>query len=179
MWASHAHTLGSPVYNGLPFGPVLLKKGSYNHGPPSPLAALNYTLFAERQNLEQGLEQRLFFNPDNTPPGVFPSTISRMVNANINLQNCQDFTVYIQVSLIPIPLSLNPAPLSLIPVPLSLNPIPLSLIPVSLSLNPAPLSLIPRLVYKTLMFFTDIFCRMASVISSMGLHLIWRSPRSS
>ena len=158
MWASHAHTLGSPVYNGLPFGPVLLKKGSYNHGPPSPLAALNYTLFAERQNLEQGLEQRLFFNPDNTPPGVFPSTISRTVNANINLQNCQDFTVYIQVSLIPTPLSLIPVPLSLIPV---------------------PPSLIPRLVYKTLMFFTDIFCRMASVISSMGLHLIWRSPRSS
>ena len=172
MWASHAHTLGSPVYNGLLFGPVLLKKGSYNHGPPSPLAALNYTLFAERQNLEQGLEQRLFFNPDNTPPGVFPSTISRTVSANINLQNCQDYTVYIQVSLIPTPLSLNP-------VPLSLNPVPLGLIPVPLSLISVPLSLIPRLVYKTLMFFTDIFCRMASVISSMGLHLIWRSPRSS
>ena len=75
----------------------------YNHAPPSPLAALNFTLFAERQNLDQGLEQRLFFNPSNTPPGVFPNTISRIVNANINLQNCQDFTVYIQVSLIATP----------------------------------------------------------------------------
>ena len=44
------------------------------------------------------MEQRLFFDPSNSPSGVFPNTISRMVNANINQQNCADFTVYIQVS---------------------------------------------------------------------------------
>ena len=93
---------------------------------PLPLhsPALNFTLFAERQNLEQGLEQRLFFDPSNSPSGVFPNTISRTVTANINQQNCVDFTVYIQVSLIPTPLSLIPAPLSLIPAPLSLIPTP-------------------------------------------------------
>ena len=87
-----------------------VRKGFITMPLPLHSPALNFTLFAERQNLEQGLEQRLFFDPSNSPSGVFPNTISRTVTANINQQNCVDFTVYIQVSLIPTPLSLIPTP---------------------------------------------------------------------
>lgn len=56
---------------------------------------LTVTLSAERERLQNGLEQRVFF--DNNNAGEFPSVLPNTVSATSGNQECITRTAYIQV----------------------------------------------------------------------------------
>lgn len=170
MQASHAHTLGSPGYNGLPFGPVLLKKGTplHLHLQPSITPCLLRDkiwnrVWSSDYSSTQGTP-RLGFSLVPSPEWSMQISILRTVRTSKSIYRWVSFQHH---------------PVSFQYQLVSFQYHSVSFQYHSVSIQYHSVSFENLHVYKTLMFFTDISCRMASVISSMGLDLIWRSPRSS
>ena len=163
MQASHAHTLGSPGYNGLPFGPVLLNitMPLHLHLQPSITPCLLRDkiwgrVWSSDYSSTQGTP-RLGFSLVPSPEWSMQTSILRTVRTSKSIYRWVSFQHH----------------------PVSFQYHSVSFQHHSVSIQYHSVSFQDLHVYKTLMFFTDISCRVASVISSMGLDLIWRSPRSS